>query len=90
MVSHLVAAGAAAATHSPDAGPVKHALALFALFGTIAALLGLFFIVVVLLLLSYGRRLRSDHRRAPSVVKDPWREAGRRLEVEREGTGDEG
>ncbi len=79
MLSHLLAAGAAAATHPPDAAPVKHALALF---GTIAALLGLFFIVVVLLLLSYGRRLRSDHRRAPSVVKDPWREAGRRLEVD--------
>ncbi|MCH6550493.1 MAG: hypothetical protein IH804_00565 [Planctomycetes bacterium] len=82
MVSHLLAAGAAAATHSPDAAPVKHALALFALFGTIAALLGLFFIVVVLLLLSYGRRLRSDHRRTPSVMKDAWREAGRRLEVD--------
>ena len=79
MVSHLLAAGAAAATHPPDAAPVKHALALF---GTIAALLGLFFIVVVLLLLSYGRRLRSDHRRPPSGMKDPWREAGRRLEVD--------
>ncbi len=63
-----------------DAVSVTDALVLF---GTIAALLGIFFVVAVLLMMAHNRRQAQRKQRPSTHVMDPWREAGRRIRPDR-------
>ncbi len=63
-----------------DAVSVTDALVLF---GTIAALLGIFFVVALLLMMAHNRRQEVSKQRRSTYVMDPWREAGRRIRPDR-------
>ena len=64
-----------------DAVSVTDALVLF---GTIAVLLGIFFVVTVLLMMAHNRRQEQRKQRPSTHIVDPWREAGRRIRPDRE------
>ncbi|MHC4107301.1 MAG: hypothetical protein ACYSTY_04360 [Planctomycetota bacterium] len=63
-----------------DPASVTDALVMF---GTIAALLGIFFVVAVLLMMAHNRRQEQRKQRRSTRVTDPWREAGRRIRPDR-------